>query len=71
MIVRIKLWLTALVAAALAFMGIYFLGRQSGRTREIRRRVDVMQDSKEVQDEVNDMGNDVRRDDLARWMRDE
>jgi hypothetical protein len=68
---RLKLWLTALAGAVLAFMGVYLTGRQAGQTREVRRRVDVMQEAKEVEDEVNDMGADAHRDSLARWMRDD
>jgi len=68
---RIKLWLTALGGALLAFAGVYFYGRQAGQTEHIRRRVDVMREANEVRDEVNDMGSDAHRDDLARWMRDD
>jgi hypothetical protein len=71
MIARLKLWLMALAGAVLAFMGVYLAGRQAGQTREVRRRVEVMREANEVQDEVNDMGADARRDGLARWMRDE
>ena len=74
MISRIKLWLAAAGAAVLAFMGVYLLGRRDGgqaaETKQTRRRVEAMREAQEVEDEVNDMGADERRDALSRWMRD-
>lgn len=74
MISRIKLWLAAAGAAALASLGIYIAGRRDGgqatEAKHTRRRVEVMREAQEVEDEVNDMGTDERRDALSRWMRD-
>lgn len=71
---RIKLWLAAAGAAVLAFLGVYLAGRRDGgnaaEAKETRRRVEVMREGKEVEDEVNDMGADEHRDALSRWMRD-
>lgn len=71
---RIKLWLAAAGAAVLAFFGVYLAGRREGKAaaeaKEVRRRVEVMREGKEVEDEVNDMGADEHRDALSRWMRD-
>jgi hypothetical protein len=68
---RIKLWLTVLGGALMAAVGVYFYGRQDGQAKHTRRRVEAMQEAKEVEDEVNDMDSDTRRDGLARWMRDD
>lgn len=74
MISRIKLWLAAAGAAVLAFMGVYLVGRRDGgqaaETKQTRRRVEAMREAQEVEDEINDMGADERRDALSRWMRD-
>lgn len=71
---RIKLWLAAAGAAVLASLGVYLAGRRDGgnaaEAKETRRRVEVMREGKEVEDEVNDMGADEHRDALSRWMRD-
>ena len=71
---RIKLWLAAAGAAVLAFLGVYLAGRRDGgnaaEAKETQRRVEVMREGKEVEDEVNDMGADEHRDALSRWMRD-
>ena len=74
MISRIKLWLAAAGAAVLAFMGVYLVGRRDGAqaadSKQTRRRVEAMREAQEVEDEINDMGADERRDALSRWMRD-
>lgn len=67
---RLKLWLAALGAFLVALASAWFNGRQSAQATYTRRRVEAAQQANEVQDEVNDMGADERRDALARWMRD-
>lgn len=67
---RLKLWLAALGAFLTALAVAWFKGRQDAENAQIRRRVEAMKQANEVQDEINDMGADERRDALARWMRD-
>ena len=71
---RVKIWLVAAGTFLTLLIGAWFAGQREGFqaavTRLVRRRVEAMQETNEVRDEVNDMGADERRDALARWMRD-
>ncbi len=70
MISRIKLWFAGLGVVLAGLAAVWAAGRRSAKNQEVRRRVAVAEKAQEVQDEVNDMGADARRDDIARWMRD-
>lgn len=71
---RVKIWLAAAGAFLTLLIGAWFAGKREGtqtaEARQVRRRVEAMKEAKDVEDEVNSLGSDERRDALARWMRD-
>ena len=72
--IRIKLWLYAIGGFVMAVLGAWFVGRREGKKaseyEESQRRLDVMKEAHEVQDEVRKLSDDDMRRALGRWMRD-
>ena len=72
---RIKGYAAAAIGAVLFLAFVFFKGRQDGRNAaeaaQARKQADAIRRKKEVDDEVDRMGADARRDDLSRWMRDQ
>lgn len=72
--IRIKLWLYAIGGFVVAVLGAWFVGRREGKNaaeyEESQRRLDVMKEAHEVQDEVRKLSDDDMRRALGRWMRD-
>jgi Mg2+/citrate symporter len=72
--IRIKLWLYAIGGFVVAVLGAWFVGRREGKKvaeyEESQRRLDVMKEAHEVQDEVRKLSDDDMRRALGRWMRD-
>lgn len=71
---RIKGYIAAAIGAVLFLAFVFFKGRQDGKNAaeaaQARKQADAIRRKKESDDEVDRMGADARRDDLARWMRD-
>ena len=71
---RIKAWAIAAGALALAVLGAFLSGYRKGgqdkAAESVRRRVEAAREAQEVRDDVEDMGDAERRDDLSKWMRD-
>lgn len=70
---RIKAWLVAAIAAVTATLTAFMAGRATGKaeqkTKEVRRRVLVLQEARKVQDEVAHLSDDDLRSRLNEWMR--
>jgi hypothetical protein len=71
---RLKLWLYAIGAFVMALVGAWFAGRREGKSaakhEETSRRLEVMKEAHEVQDEVRALNDTDMRRALTRWMRD-
>ena len=71
---RIKGYAAAAIGAVLFLAFAYFKARQDGKNAaeaaQAKKQAEAIKRKKESDDEVDRMGADARRDDLARWMRD-
>lgn len=71
---RIRRWLYAVGVFIAALLGAWFAGRREGRSaaehEETSRRLEVMKEAHEVQDEVRALNDTDMRRALTRWMRD-
>ena len=54
MISKVKLYLYGIFAAFLAYIGarLYAKGKSDAEAKQTRRKIDAMQDAKEIRDEV-------------------
>ena len=71
---RIKGYIAVAIGGAIFLTFAYFRARQDGknaaRLEQAKKREAAIRQKKEIDDEVDRMGADRRRDDLGRWMRD-
>jgi len=71
MALRLKLWLSAAGAFALALIGAYLRGKSDGtsaeKDRHVRRRIEAMKTAKDVRDEVE--SDPHLADRASRWVR--
>jgi len=74
LLLRIKGYAAAAIGAVLFLTFAYFKARQDGRNAaeaaQAKKQAEAIKRKKETDDEIDRMGADARRDDLARWMRD-
>ena len=74
LLARIKGYAAAAIGAVLFLIFAYFRARQDGKNAaeaaQAKKQAEAIKRKKESDDEVDRMGADARRDDLARWMRD-
>ena len=74
LLARIKGYAAAAIGAVLFLTFAYFKARQDGKNvaeaAQAKKQAEAIKRKKESDDEVDRMGSDARRDDLARWMRD-
>ena len=74
LLAKIKGYVAAAIGAVLFLAFAYFRARQDGKNAaeaaQAKKQAEAIKRKKETDDEVDRMGADARRDDLARWMRD-
>lgn len=75
MILRLKLWLAAVVAVFAAFGAVYAKGRADAKAKrdaaEAARKIKTLETAREVKADVDEKPMDDVRRDLARWVRDD
>ena len=74
MIARVKTWLALAGAFALAMLGTFLWNaakqQSNQKIQDLKARVSVLQNTKEIEDEVDLMSDDAVSDELGKWMRD-
>ena len=74
MIARGKTWLALAGAFVLAMLGAFLWGaakqQSNQKIRNLKARVSVFQNTKEIEDEVDLMSDDVVSHQLCKWLRD-
>ena len=74
MIARLKTWLALAGTVVLAKLGAFLWGaakqKSNQKIRDLKARVSVLQNTKEIEDEVDLMSDDAVSDELGKWMRD-
>ncbi|WRQ47180.1 hypothetical protein SPH72_03830 [Rhodobacterales bacterium FZCC0083] len=74
MIAWLKTWLALAGAFVLAMLGVFLSGaakhKSNQKIRDLKARVSVLQNSKEIEDEVDLMSDGAVSDELGKWMRD-
>lgn len=74
MIARVKTWLALAGAFVMAMLGAFLWGaakqKSNQKIRDLKARVSVLQNSKEIEDEMDLMSDDAVSDELGKWMRD-
>lgn len=66
-------WLAAALGVLLALVGVFFKGRSEGRNqeraRQDRARIEAIEDRKNVEETVRQMGDDDVDREYDRWVR--
>lgn len=74
MIARVKRWLALAGAFVLAMLGAFIWSaakqQSNQKIRDLKARVSVLQNTKEIEDEVDLMSDDAVSDELRKWLRD-
>ena len=74
MIAKVKTWLALAGTFVLAMLGAFLWGaakqKSNQKIRDLKARVSVLQNTKEIEDEVDLMSDDAVSDELCKWMRD-
>ena len=74
MIAKVKTWLALAGTFVLAMLGAFLWGaakqKSNQKIRDLKARVSVLQNTKEIEDEVDLMSEDAVSDELRKWMRD-
>ena len=74
MIAKVKTWLTLAGTVVLAMLGAFLWSavkqKSNQKIRDLKARVSVLQNTKEIEDEVDLMSDDVVSHQLCKWLRD-
>ena len=74
MIAKVKTWLALAGTVVLAKLGAFLWGaakqKSNQKIRNLKARVSVLQNTKEIEDEVDLMSDDAVYDQLCKWLRD-
>jgi CHASE3 domain sensor protein len=74
MIVKVKTWLALAGTVVLAMLGAFLWGaakqKSNQKIRDLKARLSVRQNTKEIEDEVDLMSGDAVYDQLCKWLRD-